>query len=63
MIDDSEKALIAAGIRATLDTMYNGLHSEDDHGYDLYKWLEARQEQIVQSACDKINVGQAMLVD
>jgi len=63
MIDDSEKSLIAAGVRETISTMYNGLHSEDDHGYDLYRWLEDRQEEIVQKVCDKIVNGRAMLVD
>lgn len=63
MIDDNEKGLIAAGVRETIKTLYNGLHSEDDHGYDLYRWLEDSEDKIVQTACDKIAVGRAMLVD
>jgi hypothetical protein len=63
MIDDEEKGLVAAGVREAIQTLYSSLHSEDDHGYDLYKWLEGRQDKIIQAACEKVAVGRAMLVD
>lgn len=63
MIDDNEKGLVAAGVREAIQTLYRGLHSEDDHGYDLYRWLEKNQDKIIQDACEKVAVGRAMLVD
>ena len=63
MIDDSEKSLVAAGVYEVIQTLRNGLHSEDDHGYDLCKWLKENQEKIIEAACDKIAVGRASLVD
>jgi hypothetical protein len=54
MISDSEKNLIAAGVRAAISKLYSGLHSEDDHGFALYKWLGNQKDGIVQSVCLEI---------
>lgn len=60
---EEEKQLIAIGVRKTIETLGRSLHSEDDHGYDLYKWLQDQEKNIVNEACNKIIVGRAMLVD
>lgn len=58
-----EKELVRAGVRAVVASLFDGLHSEDDHGWDLAKWLEARVDQITNDACVKIDTSDAMLVD
>lgn len=58
-----EVSLIRAGVRRTIDTLERGLHSEDNHGADLVKWLSSREEQIVADACARVCTGRAMLVD
>lgn len=63
MIDEEERSLIALGVREAIDKLGNNLHSEDDHGYDLYQWLKKKEEEIIQSACIKIEKGRAMLID
>lgn len=63
MIDDFEKSLIRAGVRTAIEALHDSLHSEDDHGYDLYKWLQAKEAEIVELACDKVAVARALLVD
>lgn len=63
MISEEEKRLIEAGVKEVLETLFNGLHSEDDHGYDLYKFLCDNKDKIVKKTCDRIIAGRAALVD
>jgi hypothetical protein len=60
---DAEKALVRAGVKAASEAMFVGLHQEDDHGFDLAKWLEKNVDRITTETCDKIDAGRAALVD
>jgi len=62
--DDKEVvALITLGVEETINKLYVSIHSEDDHGYDLYKWLEGRKQAIISEAYNKVLLGRALLVD
>lgn len=63
MIEQHEKDLIACGAIEAIAMLGNNLHSEDDHGYDLYKWLKSRQKEIIEMASNKILLTRVMLVD
>jgi hypothetical protein len=58
-----EENLVRAGVMAASKAMFNGLHSEDDHGWDLARWLEKNVDRITAETCDQINVGRAMVID
>lgn len=60
---EEERQLIRAGVRQAIRTLGENLHSEDDHGYDLYRWLEKQEEKIIQATFDRIAAGRSMLVD
>ena len=61
MISKSERQCVSAGVVETIQKLRDGLHSEDDHGYELYKWLEKNQDQIVDAACERVELSRAML--
>jgi hypothetical protein len=58
-----EEELVRVGVKAASKAMFDCLHSEDDHGWDLAKWLEANVGRITTEACGRIGVGRAALVD
>ena len=60
---DEEKALVRAGVRAARKKLFDGLHSKDDHGFDIAKWLESNEDQITEETCRQIDAGRAALVD
>ena len=60
---NEEVALVRAGVTAASKEMFKGLHSEDDHGWGLARWLEKNVDRIVTETCGQIDVGRAALVD
>jgi len=51
-----DKDIILTTFKETVRTLYNGLHSEDDHGYDLYKWLKGKETEVVEAVCNKLEI-------
>ncbi len=62
-MEKDEISLVRAGVRAAIAHLSNGLHSEDDHGFDLARWLESQEDKITESACGKIDSFRAKVVD
>lgn len=58
-----ERQYIEAGVTEAIETLRDGLHSEDDHGYDLYKWLSGRKEEMINAVCERIVMFRRMVVD
>lgn len=54
MISKEERRAIGFGVAETIQKLYDGLHIEDDHGYELYKWLKDNRVKIIETSFAKL---------